>query len=126
MPPTYHIEHRGEKQARRYRAMVYVGRRTDGPPRIWGRWRKLEREAKADGAALLESLGEKPQTDETVAELLERWLRDYAAGATDRVCGHVKPDQLTHGLRAALLRRGLPPVRLHMLRHALASSMLAA
>ena len=44
----------------------------------------------------------------------------------DRVCGHVKPDSLTGGLRGMWDRRGLPRVKMHMLRHALASSMLAA
>ena len=41
------------------------------------------------------------------------------------ICAPMKPDALTHGLLATLRRRGLPPIGMHKLRHALASAMLA-
>lgn len=84
MPPsTFHIERRPRKHGRSYRAVVYVGARPDGPSREYRPWRRLEREAREDGKAMLEALAQPQRTAETLGELLDRWLRDYASGATE-------------------------------------------
>jgi integrase len=40
------------------------------------------------------------------------------------ICGEIKPDRLTHGLRQLFERRKLPPIHMHLLRHAVATDML--
>lgn len=82
-PQTFHIEHHDGKKGRRYRAVVYVGMRDGGPRRECGRWRALEREAREDGRGMLDAFGAPVRTDETLSELLARWLRDYAAGGVE-------------------------------------------
>ena len=52
-----------------------------------------------------------------------KWSADWLVCAKDD--GAVlKPDQLTHGLRAMYLRKKLEPIHFHMLRHAVASDLL--
>lgn len=63
---TFHIESRGEGRARRWRAVVYVGKRDGGPRRICGKWRDKEGAAKADGAAILERIGGPQSTNPLV------------------------------------------------------------
>jgi integrase len=85
-PSAFHIEPRGSGKARRYRAVVYVPvseRKPGEQPRRTSKWRHYEREAKTDGQALLTTLSAGAVTDETVAQLLERWLRDYATGSVE-------------------------------------------
>lgn len=83
VPTSFHIERYQTKKGRRFRAVVYVGKREGGPRRDTGRWRQYEREAIQDGRDMLDAFGAPRRTEETLAELLERWLRDYAAGATE-------------------------------------------
>lgn len=85
-PTSFHIEHydskrKGKKRpTRRYRAVAYVGKREGGPRRETTSWRLTREEAKADGAEMIRSLSRPPTTDETLAELLERWMRDHVSG----------------------------------------------
>lgn len=79
-PQTYHVEHYDSKHGRRFRAAVYVPKSEGGPRREFGSWRDREREAKVDAVTILERLNGPELTDETVAELLDRWMRDYCAG----------------------------------------------
>lgn len=52
-----------------------------------------------------------------------RWSASWLICAKDDGA-LLKPDQLTHGLRAMYLRKKLEPIRFHMLRHAVASDLL--
>lgn len=85
-PATFHIEHVGDGRGRRYRAVAYVpvAERKEGEgSRKVTKWKPTKGEARADAKKLLERLNGPDPTEETVAELLERWLTDYAAGAVE-------------------------------------------
>lgn len=85
-PATFHIEHVGDGRGRRYRAVAYVpvAERKEGEgSRKVTKWKPTKGEARADAKKLLERLNGPDPTEETVAELLERWMRDYAAGAVE-------------------------------------------
>lgn len=71
----YRLESYRAKSGKRWRAVVPL---PQGGRRVT-RWLPLQREARDAGEALLTALGERPVTAETVAELLERWMRDYCA-----------------------------------------------
>lgn len=69
-PPTYRIEHYEAKSGKRWRCVT----RLPGGQRLTTSWRTLQREAKADGDALLELLSGPQPSDLTVSCLLSRYI----------------------------------------------------
>jgi integrase len=103
-PLHYHLEPYQAKSGKRWRAVVRVPLAGGGSRRETTSWRGLQREAKADGDALLEALAAPVQSSETVAELLERWMRDYCATEVAETTRHHYRQAIDHHIVNVVVR----------------------
>ncbi len=122
---TFHIERRVDNKGEtHFRASTRV-KGTDGElHRVRTSWRDLQREAKDDGEQLLEELAKPVRGDETVAALLERFMRDYCVPSqvapTTRLNYRLAID---HHITGVWLRADSEPVQMGEIR---AADLLAA
>ena len=122
---TFHIERRVDNKGEtHFRASTRV-KGTDGElHRVRTSWRDLQREAKDDGEQLLEELAKPVRGDETVAALLERFMRDYCVppqvAPTTRLNYRLAID---HHITGVWLRADSEPVQMGEIR---AADLLAA